>query len=210
MKKKTKNTERGFVPIRRGIYDHLVDGRMTGDEFLIFVVLLLKADHKCGVVHKVSAPSLAGLLRIPARTVSRRLKCLENKGYIKRFNHHGQCRYYGLIIDKYVTPNCLLINARKTLSLKEIAFSSEGPCLLNGEQVAGKWRASGGQVAGIQDLNKIITTPQQEAGGDFASPENEKYAKSKTTRELLAESREHYRKEDEARAARNRKEENQS
>jgi hypothetical protein len=39
----------GYVQLRRGILEHLQDGRMTSDEFAAFTVMLLKADHKTGV-----------------------------------------------------------------------------------------------------------------------------------------------------------------
>lgn len=42
-------TFNGYVPIRRGLLEHLTEHRMTPTEFAIFNILLLWADHRTGI-----------------------------------------------------------------------------------------------------------------------------------------------------------------
>lgn len=130
-KRQNKNTDGGFVMIRRGIYAHLRDGRMTGAEWMVYSTLHLEVDHQSGICLKVSSPMLSHLLQINTRQINRILTNLEKKGYIKRLNHRGQIRHYPVVINKYLTaPNGLLIDARNTKSLNEIAWYVETDCLL--------------------------------------------------------------------------------
>lgn len=121
VKKRNKNSENGFVPIRRGIYEHLKEGRITGQELMVYLLLHLKADHRTGICYKISGPAIAGLLRISQRQANRLLARLEKKGYIKRLDHRGQVPYYPVVINKFLTSNGLLIDAPNTKSLNEIA-----------------------------------------------------------------------------------------
>ncbi len=142
-KLRNKNTDHGFVPIRRGIYDHLRYGRMTGAEWMIYLTLLLKVDHQSGICPKVSGLMLGHLLQIKVRQVNRILTSLEEKGYIRRLNHRDQIRHYPVVINKYLTvPNGLLIDARNTKSLNEIAWYVETDCLLTDSQMSFKCPAN--------------------------------------------------------------------
>ncbi len=155
-KLRNKNTEQGFVPIRRGIYDHLRDGQMTGKEWMVYSTLLLKVDYQSGVCPKISGPMLAHLLQIKIRQANRILTSLENKGYIHRLNHRGQIRHYPVVINKYLTvPNGLLIDARNTKSLNEIAWYVETDCLLTDSQMTFNCPANVLQMSRIQDIKTI-------------------------------------------------------
>lgn len=129
-KKRNKNTKNGFVPIRRGIYEHLKEGRITGQEFMVYLLLHLKADHRTGICYKISGPVIAGLLQISHRQANRLLTRLEKKGYIKRLNHRGQVPYYPVVINRFLTSNGLLIDAPNTKSLNEIACRKDEGCPL--------------------------------------------------------------------------------
>lgn len=151
-----KNTEAGYIPIRRGIYEHLRDGRMSGKELMVYIVLHLKADHKTGVCLKASAPMLAHLLQINRRMANRLLASLEEKGYIYRLKHRGQVRNYPVLIHKYMLyPSCLLIDAHNTKSLNEIAFYAEQDCLLFVGQMSFNCRANVLYTRSIEEIKNI-------------------------------------------------------
>lgn len=132
--KRNKNTEGGFVPIRRGIYEHLSDGRMTGKELMIYTTLHLKADHLTGICYKVSGVALGLLLKESTNYINRIMRSLERKGYIKRLSHRGQVKHYPVVLNKYLTSNGILIDARNTKSLNEIAWYIEEDCTLTALQ----------------------------------------------------------------------------
>ena len=129
-KKHNKNTEGGFVAIRRGIYEHLADGRLKGKEWMVYSTLHLKADHETGICYKISAPALGYLLGEKPHYINRILRSLEKKGYIRRISHRGQVVCYPVVINKFLTSNGILIDAHKTKSLNEIAWYTEYDCTL--------------------------------------------------------------------------------
>lgn len=74
----------GWVPIRRGILEHLIDGRLTNNEFIVLEVLTLLADKQTGgyTINK-------GTLRyyLPGMsndTADKALRSLQKKGYVFR------------------------------------------------------------------------------------------------------------------------------
>lgn len=151
-KRHNKNTDSGFVPIRRGIFEHINDGRMSGQEWMVYSILHLKADHLTGICYKISAPVLANLLQINARMVNRIMTKLEDKGYIHRLNHRGRVSFYPVVINKFLTSNGLLIDAHKTKSLNEIAVYTEEDCLLSVFQMSFKCLSNVPSTINIQEL----------------------------------------------------------
>jgi hypothetical protein len=134
-KKSNKNADNGFVPIRRGLYEHINDGRMTGKELMVYTTLHLKADHLTGICYKVSRVALGLFLKESTNNINRIMSSLERKGYIKRLSHRGQIRYYPVIINKYLTSSGILIDASKTKSLNEICWYVEEDCTLTAQQM---------------------------------------------------------------------------
>lgn len=171
--KLNKNTESGFVPIRRGIYEHISNGRMTGKEWMVYSTLHLKADHQTGICLKVSAPILGHLLQIKPRQVNRILTSLENKQYIRRLNHRGQIRHYPVVINKYLTvPNGLLIDAHNTKSLKEIAWYTEHDCLLTDSYMTFNCPANVLQMSCLQEVKKIRIKEVKKKGQKAPTPKS--------------------------------------
>jgi hypothetical protein len=76
-----KMANAGYVQLRRGILEHLEDGRMTSDEFAAFTVVVLKADHKTGV-WRGTGKALARLLQWCERKGRLVLVSLAAKGYL--------------------------------------------------------------------------------------------------------------------------------
>ena len=74
----------GYVPVRRGLIEHTMDGRMTNNEALVFVWLLLLADRKTGS-YTINQPTLRSFLPGLSKGAAQdALEGLERKGYIFR------------------------------------------------------------------------------------------------------------------------------
>ena len=73
----------GFVRLRRGVLEHLADGRLRPVEFAAFLTILLAADHRNGA-WQGSARSLARLMGLSRRYCQKLLARLEGRGYVTR------------------------------------------------------------------------------------------------------------------------------
>ena len=94
----------GYVQLRRGILEHLQDGRMTSDEFAAFTVVLLKADHKTGV-WRGAGKALARLLGWCERKGRLVLASLAAKGYLSIALGSRLIQAAGLVsVVRYFSP----------------------------------------------------------------------------------------------------------
>ena len=95
-------TLNGYVQKRRGVLQHLVDGRMTPNEYLVFDILLILADHNtgCGMIN---APAIVfwsgGQLSVDG--ADRALRGLDKKNYIVREISAGRMGLYPYRIHNY-------------------------------------------------------------------------------------------------------------
>lgn len=71
----------GYVPLRRGLIEHLEQGRITSDEFAAFTLALMKADHKTGK-WKSNGTAIAKLMHWEERKGRRVLQTLAAKCYL--------------------------------------------------------------------------------------------------------------------------------
>jgi hypothetical protein len=92
-----------FVQKRRGILDHLQEGRLTLLEYAAHDVMLLKADKATGVWFG-SAKALActcGAGDLTDRQARHVLESLESKSYIRRFPTRRSHANYPILIHRY-------------------------------------------------------------------------------------------------------------
>jgi hypothetical protein len=100
----------GYIPLRRGLLQHLQEGRITLREFDVFIVLLMWADHRTGI----ATTNAAGLVflsggQLEQSWTQKCLASLEDKGYIKRpFFVQGQRGDQRIFIDKFVVTDGVL------------------------------------------------------------------------------------------------------
>ena len=93
----------GYVPKRRGVLDHLQEGRLTLLEYAAYDAMILLAEKSSGIWWG-SAKALAAICGagdLTERQARHLLESLENKGYIRRFatpRAHGN---YPILIDKF-------------------------------------------------------------------------------------------------------------
>ena len=93
----------GWVQARRGVLEHLQDGRMTPNEFAVFHILLYLADKETGS-YLINAKAIAFWTNgtINEDGADRALRSLEKKGYIVRDITPGKLGVYPYHIQKYI------------------------------------------------------------------------------------------------------------
>jgi hypothetical protein len=117
--------ENGFVPLRRGLWEHVRDGRMTITEAVAFIYICSQADTRTGV-WKGSAKSLSGELGLPDRTARDVLEKMEHGDYIHRFAVPGSHLCYPILVHKFpITQgehNGEQLNALESVSPAELSY----------------------------------------------------------------------------------------
>lgn len=93
--------QNGFLQLRRGIFEHVREGRMSHMDALIFIYIMAQADTRTGV-WKGSAGALAGELGVSPRTARGVMERLSQRGYIRRFPVPGKHSCYPILIHKFL------------------------------------------------------------------------------------------------------------
>jgi hypothetical protein len=124
---KPVSKENGFAPIRRGLWEHVRDGRMSHLEALAFVYICSQSDTRTGT-WKGCAKSLAGELGMKERTARDVLEKMEHGDYIRRFAVPGLHSCYPILIHKFpITQgehNGEQLNALESKSPIDLAYFS--------------------------------------------------------------------------------------
>ncbi len=113
----------GYVPLRRGLLEHVQTGNLSTQEFAVFTVLVLLADKETGS-GRINAPVLLSWLPDLSYDAAKRvLLSLEAKGYIFREIQPYSKRMYRFWVNRYVPtsgPNKLLqTNLSKVFATKD-------------------------------------------------------------------------------------------
>ncbi len=127
--------ESGFLQLRRGVFEHIKDGRMSHLDGLVFIYIASQADTRTGVWNG-SAGALAGELCLShrnARRVLERLTLSSDGGYIKRFPVPGSHVCYPILVNKFLVTDGEHkgehLNARDSKSAEELMYvRSEQEC----------------------------------------------------------------------------------
>lgn len=96
--------ETGFLQLRRGLWDHVRDGRMYSTEAVAFIYICSQADTRTGIWIG-SAGALAGELKMPRRTARYILEKLEQDRYIRRFPIPGRHCCYPILVHRLLLTN---------------------------------------------------------------------------------------------------------
>lgn len=110
----------GFVPIRRGIEEHLRSGCLSFFELGVYLTIHLQTDYRSGVWLgsaarlQNTAPRGASL-----REVQRALNRLQKIGFIRVFHRHGVRGNYRVLIDKYEPTTGALMGKRLNAAKSE-------------------------------------------------------------------------------------------
>ena len=121
------NTDNGWVPIRRNLFDHYEDGRMTLCEYNVFLLLLLMAKHQDGTVSIGPTQIKQTFGRDFSEDQCKKvLSRLVSKGYIKCIKpsvKKGTSALY--LVDKYEVWNGDGIVKR--VEVKRLTLALESP-----------------------------------------------------------------------------------
>ena len=92
----------GYVPMRRGIIKHLQDGSLTLNEYIVFTLLLMLADHKtgCGLINAAGIAYWTGA-QMGIDGADRALRSLDKKDYIVREIMRGKERLYPYRVQNF-------------------------------------------------------------------------------------------------------------
>jgi len=91
----------GYVALRRGIFPHLRDGRLSQTDFIVYVTIIAQADHRTGVA-LTSATRVQDDAGLEARSVRRSMARLESSGYLRRFKPStGSVLNYYVVVNRY-------------------------------------------------------------------------------------------------------------
>jgi hypothetical protein len=93
----------GFLQLRRGVFEHVRDGRMTMTEAFCYIYMLTQADTRTGIWNG-SAGALSGELAMPQRTARNILEALDHR-YIKRFTTPGRHSCYPIALHKFLVTD---------------------------------------------------------------------------------------------------------
>lgn len=98
----TPETFDNYVRLRRGIFDHLFDGRLTWDEFCILLLLIAKANPKDGIEY-TSYDALVSdtQCKFSKNHINKIMLSLKRKKYLTYPNHRGRRTSLRVQIDKY-------------------------------------------------------------------------------------------------------------
>jgi hypothetical protein len=120
----------GFIQKRRGILDHLRDGRLTLLELGAHDVVILLADKSTGL-WTGSAKALAancGAGDITDRQARHLLESLEKKGYIRRFPKRRSHANYPILVNRYLVTfgaySGMTLNASATSDWRKPVYES--------------------------------------------------------------------------------------
>ena len=117
----------GFLQLRRGLWEHIRDGRLTHTEALVYIYMLTQADTRSGVWNG-SAGAIAGELAIPKSTAKYALRKLDGS-YIRRFPTPGRHFCYPILLHKFLVTDGqhigLRLDALKSASLTSLLYVKE-------------------------------------------------------------------------------------
>ena len=161
----------GYVPLRRGIVQHVRNGSLSHGEALAYMVIIASADPATGIWYG-SAKALAGEFNFSEREARRLLESLERKGYLRRFPKPGSHSNYPIAINKFEAT----VGARRGTRLCTAkSTSSENLVYENGEHKSEETSEHKSEhTASIKEIerererennNSVATSPSASAAG---------------------------------------------
>ena len=144
----------GFAQLRRGLQDHVIDGRISFAEYGAYCWMIQSADAGTGVWWG-SARALAIQVGIADRLARHLLESLENKQYLKRFATPRSHRNYPVVINRFICSRGAhrnkMVNTEKTTDWREVSYEempTEGA--QTGAQAAASHRPQGASILEVE------------------------------------------------------------
>jgi hypothetical protein len=149
----------GFLQLRRGIFEHLRDGRMSHMEVLALIYIATQADTRDGT-WKGSAGALAGELVMSPRTARDVLEKLSKKGYLKSWAVPGKHSCYPIAVHKYLSTTGEhageRVDALSSTGPADDRWFAPKPREENGEQSDSHSGKDGGEQSAAQKRRKNL------------------------------------------------------
>ena len=103
---------KGYVQLRRGLFEHLEEGKIEVSEFIVLVMLIGYANSRSGIWHG-NAQALETLLHgnLKREWILELLNKLAKKGYIKKFSQQGKRGWYPILVHNFDKLPCVFIVA---------------------------------------------------------------------------------------------------
>ena len=115
----------GFIQLRRGLYEHVKDGRLSFFEVSLYVAILSDTNPSTGLCFG-SAGLFAALYNVSSRTCRDALEKLEEKGYLRRFPIRGKHGSYPILVNKFKCSSGAMkgkyVNCSKSSSYVDIIY----------------------------------------------------------------------------------------
>ena len=115
----------GFVQLRRGLFEHVRDGRLSFFEASLYVAILSDTNPSTGLCYG-SAGLFSVVYSVPTRTCRDALEKLEQKGYLRRFPTRGKHGSYPILVNKFRCSSGamsgLYVNSDKSSSCDNIIY----------------------------------------------------------------------------------------
>jgi hypothetical protein len=115
----------GFVQLRRGLSEHVRDGRLSFFEASLYVFILMDTNPATGLCYG-SAGLFSVIYGVPSRTCRDALEKLEEKGYLRRFPTRGKHGSYPILVNKFRCSDGAMkgkyVNCSKSIDYKCITY----------------------------------------------------------------------------------------
>lgn len=115
----------GFIQLRRGLSEHVRDGRLSFFEAALYVFILMDTNPATGLCYG-SAGLFAAVYGVSSRTCRDALEKLDEKGYLKRFPTRGKHGSYPILINKFICSigamKGLYVNCEKSETYKTVCY----------------------------------------------------------------------------------------
>lgn len=117
----------GFIQLRRGLDQHVREGRISFFEASLYVFVLLNTNPSTGLCHG-SAGLFSAIYGLSSRTCRDALEKLESKGYLKRFPTRGKHGSYPILVNKFLCSHGAMkgmyVNSFKSNTYSDIFYES--------------------------------------------------------------------------------------
>ena len=119
-------TQVGYVQLRRGLTEHILDGRMDGNECAAFSFILMGADFRTGVWNG-SGAALASAYKWSLRKAQMVIASLRIKGYLSISRRRGTRGNYPIRVAGYqkVTQQAAPLQPKQPKGTQQAATSQE-------------------------------------------------------------------------------------
>lgn len=155
----------GFIQLRRGLSEHVRDGRLSFFEASLYVFILMDTNPATGLCHG-SAGLFAAVYNISSRSCRDALEDLEKKGYLRRFPTRGKHGSYPILVNKFMCSSGAMkgmyVNTEKTTTYSNVFYEKSDDGVDDSVNDGGNERVNDSAASKILDTREEKQDKQQE------------------------------------------------